>query len=128
MAISDNKQREMPSAADRESPRAEELAFKEAVHIINPVEPEFRGEVRYANGLKIRIIARIQESDHFVGIVVRWMISISIQWRTRTAMFMAGFAPIHPLVSGSSRLVMSFEAGGQLSKISPPMLVRSPWR
>ncbi|XP_072976467.1 uncharacterized protein [Typha angustifolia] len=45
MAISDNKQREMPSAADRESPRAEELAFKEAVHIINPVEPEFRGEV-----------------------------------------------------------------------------------
>ncbi|XP_025810179.1 rhamnogalacturonate lyase B-like isoform X2 [Panicum hallii] len=45
MAISDDIQRYMPSAADREPPRGVPLAYKEAVLLVDPVEPEFRGEV-----------------------------------------------------------------------------------
>ncbi|KAJ1274020.1 hypothetical protein BS78_05G031500 [Paspalum vaginatum] len=45
MAISDEIQRYMPSAADREAPRAAPLAYKEAVLLVHPVEPQFKGEV-----------------------------------------------------------------------------------
>ncbi|KAF8706458.1 hypothetical protein HU200_030731 [Digitaria exilis] len=45
MAISDDIQRYMPSAADRDAPHAAPLAYKEAVVIVNPVEPRFKGEV-----------------------------------------------------------------------------------
>ncbi|XP_062179528.1 uncharacterized protein LOC133884200 [Phragmites australis] len=45
MAISDNIQRYMPSAADRDPPRGVPLAYKEAVLLVDPVEPEFKGEV-----------------------------------------------------------------------------------
>ncbi|TVU25325.1 hypothetical protein EJB05_27817, partial [Eragrostis curvula] len=45
MAITDDIQRYMPSAADRDAPRAVPLAYKEAVLLVDPVEPRFRGEV-----------------------------------------------------------------------------------
>ncbi|TVU40623.1 hypothetical protein EJB05_14092, partial [Eragrostis curvula] len=45
MAISDDIQRYMPSAVDRESPRGVPLAYKEAVLLVDPVEPQFKGEV-----------------------------------------------------------------------------------
>jgi rhamnogalacturonan endolyase len=45
MAITDDIQRYMPSAADREEPRAVPLAYKEAVLLVDPKEPQFRGEV-----------------------------------------------------------------------------------
>ncbi|OEL24895.1 hypothetical protein BAE44_0014084 [Dichanthelium oligosanthes] len=45
MAISDDIQRYMPSAEDRDPPRGVPLAYKEAVLLVDPVEPEFRGEV-----------------------------------------------------------------------------------
>ncbi|KAF8726922.1 hypothetical protein HU200_019406 [Digitaria exilis] len=45
MAISDDIQRHMPSAADRDPPRGVPLAYKEAVLLVDPVEPEFKGEV-----------------------------------------------------------------------------------
>ncbi|KAF8724805.1 hypothetical protein HU200_020743 [Digitaria exilis] len=45
MAISDDIQRYTPSAADRDPPRGVPLAYKEAVLLIDPVEPEFKGEV-----------------------------------------------------------------------------------
>lgn len=47
MAISDNKQKEMPSARDREPPRAEKLAYKEAMLLVNPSFRELKGEVIY---------------------------------------------------------------------------------
>ncbi|RLN30234.1 hypothetical protein C2845_PM05G26790 [Panicum miliaceum] len=54
MAISDDIQRYMPSAADRDPPRGVPLAYKEAVLLVDPVEPEFRGEVddKYHNEFK----------------------------------------------------------------------------
>ncbi|PNT64234.1 hypothetical protein BRADI_4g26420v3 [Brachypodium distachyon] len=45
MAVSDKLQRAMPSAADRDPPRGRPLAYKEAVLLVNPAEPEFKGEV-----------------------------------------------------------------------------------
>ena len=45
MAISDDIQRYMPSEADRDAPRGAPLAYKEAVLLVDPVEPQFKGEV-----------------------------------------------------------------------------------
>jgi rhamnogalacturonan endolyase len=45
MAVTDDIQRYMPSAADRDEPRAVPLAYKEAVLLVDPKEPQFRGEV-----------------------------------------------------------------------------------
>ncbi|CAN6381333.1 unnamed protein product [Urochloa humidicola] len=45
MAVTDEIQRYMPSAIDRDEPRAVPLAYKEAVLLVDPIEPQFRGEV-----------------------------------------------------------------------------------
>ncbi|CAN6345595.1 unnamed protein product [Urochloa humidicola] len=45
MAISDDIHRYMPRAEDRDPPRGAPLAYKEAVLLVDPVEPEFSGEV-----------------------------------------------------------------------------------
>ena len=62
MAISDDIQRYMPSAADRDEPHGTPLAYKEAVLLTNPKEPQFKGEVNrpkmldilYSNKLKFQ--------------------------------------------------------------------------
>ncbi|KAK6277707.1 hypothetical protein POUND7_018030 [Theobroma cacao] len=46
MAVADNRQRFMPLPDDRLPDRGQPLATPEAVLLVNPVEPEFRGEVR----------------------------------------------------------------------------------
>ncbi|PRQ20947.1 putative rhamnogalacturonan endolyase [Rosa chinensis] len=45
MAISDSRQRHMPLPDDRSEKRGQALAYPEAVLLVNPVEPEFKGEV-----------------------------------------------------------------------------------
>lgn len=45
MAIGKNKQRLMPSLKDRTHERSEELAYPEAVHLTNPINPDMKGEV-----------------------------------------------------------------------------------
>jgi rhamnogalacturonan endolyase len=45
MAISDDIQRYMPGIEDRVVPRCAPLAYKEAVLLVDPVEPQFKGEV-----------------------------------------------------------------------------------
>lgn len=45
MAIADNRQRYMPLPDDRVLPRGQPLAYPEAVLLVNPVEPDFKGEV-----------------------------------------------------------------------------------
>ena len=45
MAMADNRQRFMPLPDDRLPGRGQELAYPEAVLLVNPVEPEFTGEV-----------------------------------------------------------------------------------
>lgn len=48
MAIADNRQRFMPLPDDRLPGRGEQLAYKEAVLLVDPIEPEFKGEVQTA--------------------------------------------------------------------------------
>lgn len=45
MAIADNRQRFMPLPEDRLRHRGKPLDFPEAVMLVNPKEPEFKGEV-----------------------------------------------------------------------------------
>ncbi|XP_031123740.1 probable rhamnogalacturonate lyase B [Ipomoea triloba] len=45
MAVADNRQRFMPGADDRLPGRGQKLAYPEAVLLVDPVEPEFKGEV-----------------------------------------------------------------------------------
>ncbi|KAJ0026270.1 hypothetical protein Pint_08522 [Pistacia integerrima] len=45
MVIADDRQRYMPLPEDRSPERGQELAYPEAVLLVNPVEPEFKGEV-----------------------------------------------------------------------------------
>ncbi|XP_047320200.1 probable rhamnogalacturonate lyase B [Impatiens glandulifera] len=45
MSVADNIQRFMPSRIDRLPNRGQELEYKEAVRLVNPVEKEFKGEV-----------------------------------------------------------------------------------
>ncbi|KAK1552484.1 hypothetical protein Q3G72_018004 [Acer saccharum] len=45
MVVADNRQRHMPLPDDRLPKRCKELATPEAVLLVKPVEPEFRGEV-----------------------------------------------------------------------------------
>lgn len=47
MAIADNRQRHMPLPDDRLPGRCEALATPEAVLLVEPVEPEFKGEVLF---------------------------------------------------------------------------------
>jgi rhamnogalacturonan endolyase len=45
MVLSDSKQKKMPSEIDRQPPRGQPLAYKEAVLLVDPIEPELKGEV-----------------------------------------------------------------------------------
>jgi rhamnogalacturonan endolyase len=45
MIAADNRQRYMPLPDDRLPPRGQPLAYPEAVQLVNPVEPDFKGEV-----------------------------------------------------------------------------------
>lgn len=45
MAMADDRQRRLPRPEDRDPPRGRALAFPEAVLLVDPIEPEFKGEV-----------------------------------------------------------------------------------
>lgn len=45
MAVADNRQRYMPLPDDRLPPRGQPLAYPEAVLLVNPIEPDLKGEV-----------------------------------------------------------------------------------
>lgn len=45
MAIADDKQRKMPLPDDRMHSRCQTLAYPEAVLLVDPIDPELKGEV-----------------------------------------------------------------------------------
>lgn len=98
MAIADNRQRFMPLPDDRLPPRGQVLAYPEAVRLVNPVEPEFKGEV-------FQVYIYFEFEREIVSIVFesRWMISMSTHVRVEVTKFMVGFPLIHhqiPLDAG----------------------------
>lgn len=46
MAMADNRQRIMPMPDDRLPPRGQQLAYPEAVLLVDPINPKLKGEVR----------------------------------------------------------------------------------
>ncbi|KAK4390109.1 hypothetical protein Sango_2074200 [Sesamum angolense] len=58
MAIADDRQRYMPLPDDRLPGRGQQLAYPEAVLLVDPVEPEFKGEVddKYNTHVRTKII------------------------------------------------------------------------
>lgn len=50
MAMADTRQRIMPMPDDRLPPRGQQLAYPEAVLLVNPINPDLKGEV--INGQK----------------------------------------------------------------------------
>ena len=45
MVVADERQRFMPLPDDRKPPRGVALEYPEAVLLVDPIEPEFKGEV-----------------------------------------------------------------------------------
>ncbi|XP_037496376.1 rhamnogalacturonate lyase isoform X1 [Jatropha curcas] len=83
MAVADNRQRYMPSPDDRLVGRGQALAYPEAVMLVNPIEPEFKGEVddKYEYSCESRDI-RVHgwiSTDSAVGF---WLITPSIEFKS----------------------------------------------
>ncbi|XP_014503466.1 probable rhamnogalacturonate lyase C [Vigna radiata var. radiata] len=87
MVVSDNRQRFMPLPDDRLPGRGEELVPPEAVLLVNPFEPEFKGEVddkyQYSSENKDLMvhgwISSQSQTDPFVGF---WVIIPSNEFRS----------------------------------------------
>ncbi|KAM1223200.1 hypothetical protein TB2_010495 [Malus domestica] len=83
MAISDDRQRFMPTAEDREGDHSQTLAYREAVLLTNPSNPEFKGEVddkyQYSNDVKDIKVHGWISTDDAIGL---WMITPSIEFRS----------------------------------------------
>jgi hypothetical protein len=133
MAITDDIQRYMPSAADREEPRAVPLAYKEAVLLVDPKEPQFRGEVYtyiviYRCPLNPLNFGELCQAASMNIHVCRWMTSTSTRWTTRTTLFTDGLAAAIPTpwVSGSSLPATSSRAAALSSGSSPPTSAPHP--
>ncbi|GLU20223.1 hypothetical protein SLE2022_364330 [Rubroshorea leprosula] len=82
MAISDNRQRIMPTEADRDEDRSETLDYKEAVLLTNPSDPDLRGQVddkyQYSIEDKDNRVQGWMSNKPLVGL---WMITPSDEFR-----------------------------------------------
>ncbi|RZC68328.1 hypothetical protein C5167_031589 [Papaver somniferum] len=86
MAISKTQQRRMPLPEDREPPRGKLLQFKEAALLVDPVEPDLKGQVEdkymYAQNIEdIKVHGWVcsKASDPLVGF---WHITPSDEYRS----------------------------------------------
>ncbi|KAK7282913.1 hypothetical protein RIF29_12031 [Crotalaria pallida] len=83
MAMADNRQRDMPLPDDRLPRRGQALAYPEAVLLVNPVEPELKGEVddkyQYSCDNKDSQVHGWISKDQAVGF---WLITPSNEFRS----------------------------------------------
>ncbi|KAF5740132.1 rhamnogalacturonate lyase B-like isoform X1 [Tripterygium wilfordii] len=84
MAISDERQRDMPLPEDRAPDRAESLAYKEAVKLLKPMEHEFEGEVddKYQYSVEskdLKVHGWISTDERATGF---WQITPSNEYRS----------------------------------------------
>ncbi|KAJ9187003.1 hypothetical protein P3X46_002503 [Hevea brasiliensis] len=132
MAVADNRQRYMPLPDDRLSPRGLALTYPEAVLLVNPVEPEFKGEVddkyQYSSENKDNRVHGWICMDPPVGF---WKITPSNEFRTGGPLkqnltshvgptTLAVFLSAH--YSGED-LVPKFEAGEAWKKVFGPVFM-----
>ncbi|XP_076926988.1 uncharacterized protein LOC143590371 [Bidens hawaiensis] len=132
MAMSDDRQRYMPLPDDRLPDRGKPLAYPEAVLLVNPVEPEFKGEVddkyQYSCETKDLKVHGWISTDLPIGF---WQITPSNEFRTggptkqeltshvgptNLAMFISAHY-------GGNDLVVKFSEGEQWAKVFGPVFM-----
>nr|GEV37391.1 rhamnogalacturonate lyase [Tanacetum cinerariifolium] len=132
MAMSDDRHRYMPSSDDRSPDRGKPLAYPEAVLLVNPVEPEFKGEVddkyQYSCETKDLKVHGWVSVDPNVGF---WQITPSNEFRTGGPTKQELTSHVGPInlamfVSahyGGNDLVIKFEEGGHWKKVFGPVFM-----
>ncbi|KAK4742104.1 hypothetical protein SAY87_000105 [Trapa incisa] len=132
MAIADDKQRKMPLPDDRMQGRCQPLAYPEAVLLVNPVDPELKGEVddKYQYSLPNKDIC-VHGWMSFNPPVGFWQITPSNEFRsggplkqnltshvgpTTLAMFLSGHY-------AGKDLVPKFGPGEAWKKVFGPVLI-----
>ncbi|ESQ35875.1 hypothetical protein EUTSA_v100070381mg, partial [Eutrema salsugineum] len=132
MAISDERQRYMPQADDRIPPRGKPLAYPEAVQLLDPTNPEFKGEVddKYAYSMEskdIKVHGWISTNDS-VGF---WQITPSNEFRSSGPLkqFLGShvgptnLAIFHSTHYVGADLIMKFEEGEAWKKVFGPVFI-----
>ncbi|XP_010544057.1 PREDICTED: probable rhamnogalacturonate lyase B isoform X2 [Tarenaya hassleriana] len=133
MAIADNRQRFMPLPDDRLQDRGQALAYPEAVLLVNPIEPEFTGEVddkyQYSCENKdILVHGWISTEQPLVGF---WLITPSQEFRTggpHKQNLTSHVGPTSLAVFSSAHysgddLVPKFGVGEQWKKVFGPVFI-----
>ncbi|KAH0916620.1 hypothetical protein HID58_031066 [Brassica napus] len=132
MAISDERQRYMPLPDDRIPPRGKPLAYPEAVQLLDPIEPEFKGEVddKYEYSMEskdIKVHGWISTNDS-VGF---WQITPSNEFRSAGPLkqFLGShvgptnLAIFHSTHYVGEDLIMKFEEGEAWKKVFGPVFI-----
>nr|GME00330.1 probable rhamnogalacturonate lyase B [Ipomoea batatas] len=132
MAMADDRQRFLPLPEDRLSPRGKELAYPEAVLLVDPVEPEFKGEVddkyQYSCENKDNKVHGFICFDPPVGF---WQITPSNEFRTGGPIKQDLTSHVNPttlamFVSthyGGEDLVIKFAPGEPWKKVFGPVFI-----
>ncbi|GKE44863.1 probable rhamnogalacturonate lyase B [Tanacetum coccineum] len=132
MAMSDDRHRYMPSSDDRSPDRGKPLAYPEAVLLVNPVEPEFKGEVddkyQYSCETKDLKVHGWVSVDPNVGF---WQITPSNEFRTGGPTKQELTSHVGPInlamfVSahyGGNDLVIKFDEGEHWKKVFGPVFM-----
>ncbi|KAL8232652.1 hypothetical protein R6Q57_002430 [Mikania cordata] len=132
MAMSDDRKRYMPLPDDRSPQRGKPLAYPEAVLLVNPVEPEFKGEVddkyQYSCETQDLKVHGWISTNPPVGF---WQITPSNEFRTGGPMKQELTSHVGPtnlamFVSthyGGSDLVIKFEDGDKWKKVFGPVFM-----
>ncbi|KAL5844536.1 hypothetical protein ACOSQ3_010590 [Xanthoceras sorbifolium] len=132
MAIADNRQRFMPLPDDRLQGRGQVLAYPEAVLLVDPIEPEFKGEVddKYQYSAKsedIRVHGWIC-TDPPVGF---WQITPSIEFRSAGPLKQylnshvgpTTLALFHSVHYSGADLILRFQQGEPWKKVFGPIFI-----
>ncbi|KAK4850741.1 hypothetical protein QYF36_009409 [Acer negundo] len=133
MAIADDRQRFMPLPDDRLRGRGQALAYPEAVLLVNPVEPEFKGEVddKYQYSCKsedIQVHGWISTDDQPVGF---WQITPSIESRSAGPLKQyltshvgpTTLALFHSVHYSGADLILRFQQGEPWKKVFGPIFI-----
>ncbi|KAL8225464.1 hypothetical protein R6Q57_018021 [Mikania cordata] len=132
MAMSDDRQRDMPLPDDRSPDRGKPLAYPEAVLLVNPVEREFKGEVddkyQYSCETKDLKVHGWISIDPPVGF---WQITPSNEFRTGGPTKQELTSHVGPInlamfISahyGGNDLVVKFSDGEQWKKVFGPVFM-----
>ncbi|KAG6400414.1 hypothetical protein SASPL_137245 [Salvia splendens] len=132
MAMSDDRQRRLPRPEDHVPPRGRELAFPEAVLLVDPIEPEFKGEVddkyQYSCENKDNKVHGLICTDPTIGL---WQISPSNEFRTGGPIKQDLTSHVNPttlamFVSthyGGEDLVVKFGEGEEWKKVLGPVFI-----